>query len=509
MSRTFANFYIAVLVSSFAALLAAGCSGSGEATQEEDAEGPAEQPNIVFVLTDDLDFTSAQQMPEIASLLVEEGTSFENAFVSHPICCPSRATILTGLYDHNHDVRSNRPPPGGFEKFLSEGHEENSIAVRLQEEGGYQTAFFGKYLNGYPADDLTHVPPGWDEWYGKLDEQKLYDYRINENGEVVSYGSETENFFTDVLSRQATDFVGRAAPEDQPFFMYVAPTAPHGPATPAERHESAFTEQEETPRPPSFDEEDVSDKPSRVRNLERISDKEASNLDARYQKRLRSTLAVDEMVASLVQELEEAGELDNTFIFFTSDNGFEQGEHRIRGGKNQPYEESARVPFFVRGPGVPVGSKTEKLALNTDLAPTFANLAGVEFPADGRSLAPILRGEEPSVWRSAILLEKLETPKSGEEEGVKGKGKGKGKDKGKGKGNAANPPDYQAARTETHKYVEYDNGERELYDLQADPHELESIYETADTSLVEDLQARLEALRSCSEEECREAEDAT
>src|SRR5215203_3517591 len=335
MSRTFANFYIAVLVSSLAALLAVGCSGSGEATQEEDAEGPAEQPNIVFVLTDDLDFTSAQQMPEIASLLVEEGTSFENAFVSHPICCPSRATILTGLYDHNHDVRSNRPPPGGFEKFLSEGHEENSIAVRLQEEGGYQTAFFGKYLNGYPADDLTHVPPGWDEWYGKLDEQKLYDYRINENGEVVSYGSEEEDFFTDVLSNQATNFVRRAASEDKPFFAYVAPTAPHAPATPAERHERAFAD-EKAPRPPSFNEVDVSDKPSWVQDIAPFDAEEVSETDQRYQKRLESMLAVDEMVASLVEELEAAGELENTFIFFTSDNGFLQGEHRAKDQKDRP-----------------------------------------------------------------------------------------------------------------------------------------------------------------------------
>lgn len=161
--------------------------------------------------------------------------------------------------------------------------------------------------------------------------------------------------------------------------------------------------------------------------------------------------------------------------------------------------------LFVRGPGVLVGSKMEKLALNTDLAPTFADLVGVEFPADGRSLTPILRGEEPSVWRSAILLEKLEKPKSGEEESGKGKGKkGKGKDKGK----AANPPDYQAIRTGTHKYVEYDNGERELYDLQNDPYELESLHESADPSLLEDLKAKLDVLKSCSEEGCREAEDA-
>ncbi len=152
------------------------------------------------------------------------------------------------LYEHNHDVRGNKPPEGGFQKFVSEGHEENTIAVSLQE-GGYRTALFGKYLNSYPGDDPTYVPPGWDEWYGKERGQKLYDYKINENGEVVSYGSDTEDFFTDVLTGQSTDFVRRAAPEEQPFFAYVAPTAPHGPATPAERHKGAFAG-EEAPRPP-------------------------------------------------------------------------------------------------------------------------------------------------------------------------------------------------------------------------------------------------------------------
>src|SRR5829696_2876286 len=222
-----------MLLACSVAFLVVGLSGFAPAQQEAKAQSSTttEQPNIVFVLTDDLDYASAFKMPEIRSRLIEEGTSFEQAFMSHPICCPSRATILTGLYDHNHEVLANRPPSGGFEKFVSEGHEENTIGVRLQE-GGYQTAFFGKYLNGYPAGDPTHVPPGWDEWYGKEEGQKLYDYDINENGEVVSYGKETEDFFTDVLSGQATDFVRRAAPEERPFFMYVAPTAPHGPATP-------------------------------------------------------------------------------------------------------------------------------------------------------------------------------------------------------------------------------------------------------------------------------------
>jgi arylsulfatase A-like enzyme len=186
------------------------------------------------------------------------------------------------------------------------------------------------------------------------------------------------------------------------------------------------------------------------------------------------------MLASLVQELEVAEELDNTFIFFTSDNGYHQGEHLIDYGKITPYEESARVPLFVRGPGVAAGSKVERLSLNTDFAPTFADLAGIEFSADGRSLAPLLRGEDP-VWRSTVLLE-----------GFSG----------------GNPPSYEAVRTETHKYVEYDNGETELYDLEADPYELANLPKITDPFLAADLNTKLNALRSCAEDQCQKAEDA-
>jgi N-acetylglucosamine-6-sulfatase len=239
-----------------------------------------------------------------------------------------------------------------------------------------------------------------------------------------------------------------------------------------------------------------------------------------YRQRLESMLAVDEMVGALVEELEAAGELENTYIFFTSDNGWFSGEHRIRSGKNRPYEESARVPLFVRGPGVAAGTKTERLALNTDFAPTFAELAGASFVGDGRSLAPLWQGEEPSSWRSSVLLEKLPEEDSSEEERGEGKAKAKAKAKAKGKAKdktgaggvpKAGPSGqlaFKAVRTETHKYVEHENGEKELYDLQNDPYELENIYESADPALLEDLKARLEALRDCSEEGCREAEDA-
>ncbi len=486
-----------LIVACLAALLIAGCAAigtsetaqegteastqPGTAQEEAAAESPAEQPNILFVLTDDLDFASIEKMPNLRYLLAEEGASFENAFVSQSLCCPSRATILTGRYAHNHQIKGNKLPDGGFEKFRDEGLEEGTIAARLQEEG-YRTALFGKYFNEYPdEDDRAYVPPGWDEWYGKFDKQRAQNYELNENGEIISYGNETEDYYTDVLSEQATDFVRRATsdPEGSPFFAWVAPTAPHLPATPAERHEDAFAD-EEAPRLPSFDEEDVSDKPSWLQDAAQLTEEEEAEIDEIHQKRLESMLAVDEMVGSLVEELEAAGELDNTYLIFTSDNGWIGGEHRKKMGKDRPYEEASHVPLLVRGPGIPAGSTIEQLALNTDLAPTFAELAGVEFPADGRSLTPLLRGEDPA-WRSAILLE-----------GFVGKGERV----------------YGAVRTESHKYVEYGNGEEELYDLEADPYEMESLHESADPSLLEDMKTKLDALRDCARDECRKAEDA-
>jgi arylsulfatase A-like enzyme len=216
-------------------------------------------------------------------------------------------------------------------------------------------------------------------------------------------------------------------------------------------------------------------------------------------------LAVDDMVASLVQELAASGKLDNTFIFFTSDNGFEQGEHRIPRGKNRPYEESAHVPLFVRDPGVPVNAKTQKLAINTDVAPTFADLAGLSFPADGRSLKPLLDSEEDVSWRSAILLEQLPVEGSSDD-GANNEEDGKAKSKAGGGGRQGA---FEAIRTDDYKYVEYNNGEKELYDLKVDPYELDSLHESADSSLIEDLKTRLHTLESCSNKGCKEAEDAS
>jgi arylsulfatase A-like enzyme len=447
-------------------------------------QGDDEKPNIVFILTDDMSLADFEYMTQTRQLFAQQGRIFENTFVTHSLCCPSRASTLRGQYTHNHQVLTNARPEGGFETFRSMGHEDSTVATWLKS-GGYQTVLIGKYLNGYGRDDPSYVPPGWEEWYAKPGAFEYYDYELNENGELVSYGSEEEDYLTDVLSGHATDFVRRAASEDQPFFAYVAPTAPHGPSTPAERHKSTFANKE-APRPPSFNEEDVSDKPTWVQEFEPVSERELSQIDDRYQERLESMLAVDEMVASLVEELEAAGELDNTYIFFTSDNGYHLGEHRIS-GKRTAYEEAVRVPLAALGPGVPAGNSVEQLVLNIDFAPTFAELVGVSTPefVDGWSLVPLLRGTLPPSWRSGFLIEHWNG----------------------GGGQPQETPTYAAIRTESHKYVEYITGEKELYDLFADPYELDSLYESAEPALVNDLSSRLEALKDCGGQTCREAED--
>jgi N-acetylglucosamine-6-sulfatase len=448
-------------------------------------QGDDEKPNIVFILTDDMRLADFEYMTQTRQLFTQQGLIFENAFVTHSLCCPSRASTLRGQYTHNHQVLTNARPEGGFEKFRSMGHEDSTVATWLKS-GGYQTVLIGKYLNGYGRADPSYVPPGWEEWYAKPGGFEYYDYELNENGELVSYGSEEEAYLTDVLARQASDYVRRAADSPDPFFMYLAPTTPHSPLVPAPRHENEYPDAK-APRPSSFDEPDVGDKPAWMRDLPRLGSADAATtINEVYVNRLRMLLSLDEMVAGLMEELEATGELDNTYIFFTSDNGYQLGEHRIS-GKRTVYEEAVRVPLAALGPGVPAGDSVEQLVLNIDFAPTFAELVGVSMPefGDGRSLVPLLRGTLPTSWRSGFLIEHWNG----------------------GGGQPQETPTYAAIRTESHKYVEYNTGEKELYDLSADPYELDSIYESAEPALVNDLSSRLEALKDCGGQTCREAED--
>ena len=460
--------------------LCLGCQGDFRKKSTQTAK----RPNIVLILTDDMAFGDARRMPELKSLMMDRGTTFDDAYVTDATCAPSRATILRGQYTHNHKVRVTNT---GFQRFHNLGLEDSTVATWLRS-GGYRTVLIGKYLNGYGGAS-TYVPPGWDEWYANSSEAGSYDYKLNENGKVVSYGSAPKDYKTDVLARKAEDYVKRSAGGGRPFFMYLAPSAPHPPAIPAPRYEDAFPDAE-APRPPSFDETDVSDKPEWVRKRGALSPQETSAMDELYRDRLRSLLSVDNMIEGLVDALGDEGELDNTYIFFTSDNGFHLGQHRLPEEKWTPYEEDIRVPLVVRGPDVPAGRVSDHLVLNNDLAPTFAKLAGVSPPSfvDGRSLAPLLGDELPNTteWRSAFLVESAR-------DGARGKVRSR--------------PAFEAVRTERYVYVKYESGERELYDLAEDPYELNNLYTSAGPDLLGQLQMRLKALRECAGAKCRPAED--
>ncbi len=500
-------------------------SGCRPAVGEKETTYPEveDRPNVMLIVTDDLDAESVSRMPNVRSLLVERGTTFENAFVTDPLCCPSRATMLRGQYAHNHGIQGNEPPQGGSTKFRLLGHEDSTVATWLGAEE-YRTVFIGKYLNGYGfgESETVYVPPGWDEWHG-LAGNYLSD-RINENGEIKDYkpgGRDSTDVFSEKAARYLRRTTGDDAPSssrEEPFFMWLGTKAPHEPAEPAARHEGAF-EDARLPRPPSFNEADILDKPAWERDNPPLGTGKISDMQRLYRNRLESLLAVDEMVGRLVGELREAGELDDTYIVFTSDNGFHMGEHRLGPGKWTPYEEDIRVPLVVRGPGVPAGRKLDHLVLNNDLAPTFAQLAGAQAPSfvDGRSLAPLLEEDPPPPqdWRQAFLVEGardpsryLESPWSpltgdhapeDQRHRIHIAGEDTSRDWSR--------PAFEAIRTEDHLYVEYETGERELYDMRKDPHQLDNTYPDAGPQLIQNLQERLDALRNCYGSFCRIAEN--
>src|SRR5215208_108690 len=435
------------------------------------------KPNFVFILTDDMRKDDLRYMPKTRALLGAQGMQFEKAFVSLPVCCPSRATIMRGQYAHNTGVWSNGyngNPNGGWQGYVNHGNEQDNVATRLHD-AGYRTGLFGKYLNLYSG---TTVPPGWDDWFAKLTEHEVFNYYVNDNGTKKFFGNNAGDYSTDVLSTETQSFIDASVATGKPFFAYVAPEPPHEPAIPAPRHEHAF-DGVKVPRQPSFNESNVNDKPPLIQSLPLLSPTQIAEIDAHHERRVESLQAVDDLVEAVVNKLQSNGALDNTYIVFTSDNGWHEGEHRIMSGKGRPYEESIRVPLIVRGPGVLAGTTANELTLNTDFLPTFTDFAGVMTPeyVDGRSLRPVLERSATS-WRTAFLLG---IPSANSDNALSGIRTSAGR-----------------------KYIEYGSGFKELYDLRADPYELNNSYD-ANSSPV-DLASRLQALKGCSGAECRSAE---
>lgn len=449
------------------------------------------KPNVVVIMVDDMNMYALQYLDNVRSLLAEPGTTFDNSVVSYSLCCPSRATFMTGQYAHNHGVLNNKLPDGGYTKLPA----AETLPVWLSRSG-YATGHVGKFLNGYGRADPTEIPPGWAEWYGSVDPStyRMWGYTLNENGVLRTYGSpEVEDpalYQTDVYAGKAVDYIRRKAPADQPFFLSFAPLAPHGEGAaggdlsqrnprPAPRHLGALDDVT-LPKPPSFDEPNVSDKPAAVRARPRIGAAAQARMQNVVLKgRLESLLSVDEAVAGIVAALRESGELDDTLIVFTSDNGWMQGEHRIRNGKVVPYEESIRVPLIMRGPGLPAGRHVKTLASNVDLVPTILDVAGATpaITLDGRSLLPFVA--DPAMIPRGIVIEN--GPKT---DGTNW---------------------YVGLRAPRWKYIEHSTGELELYDLQRDPYELTSVHADpryADTR--QSLTSRLAGLRTCAGDACRQ-----
>jgi arylsulfatase A-like enzyme len=412
----------------------------------------AARPNILLILTDDQRWdTVSQSMPTVETELGGNGVTFTNAFAVNPLCCPSRATILTGRYSHSTGVYGNAPPYGGSAWF----EDDSTIATWLRK-AGYRTGFIGKYLNGYggalapPTLNHWFVPPGWDRWFGF--DGGYYDYHVSANGMNILYGTDDEDYSTDVFTREAVSFLDK--PSAAPFFLVYAPYAPHTPVALPARHASAFTGIPPW-RPPAFDEGDTSDKPSWVRIRQPLTPEEVTKIDEIRRLQLAAQLAVDDGVDAILGSLRASGRLENTMVVFLSDNGLTWGEHRLWNRKNSAFEESIRVPLIIRyDPLVDAPRSNDQLVGNVDLAPTFAALAGIKAPgAEGRSLLPLLdsTAADPPPWRSRMLVEHLR--------GTLGAA-------------ALEVPTFCAVRSDRYKYVAYATREEELYDLVADPAEL-------------------------------------
>ncbi|HKH42775.1 MAG TPA: sulfatase [Solirubrobacterales bacterium] len=494
----------ALLLAGFLSITIALAPAGGKAKKRKKAK--QSRPNIVLIMDDDQNVEMQRFLSKTNAAIGGKGVTFNNSFVNYSLCCPSRATMLTGQYSHNNGVRGNRLPIGGYGKLAPTM--SNALPVWLQRSG-YYTAHIGKFLNGYgtTSPDIE-VPPGWSEWYGSLDgpdgftggTYTAYGYTLNENGRVVHHGTTPDavdpaTYQTDVYSQKAADFISRRASSKQPFYLSVAPLLPHSEAgscncagnnpRAAPRHEGALAGLT-APRDPSFNEANVSDKPSSIKSLTPMNQAQIDGVDARYRARAESLLGVDDLVQNVVSTLQASGELKNTVLIFTSDNGFFHGEHRVRNGKVRVYEPSIRVPLLIRGPGVPKGVHRRQPVGNVDLAPTILDFANAKpgRKQDGVSLLSIIEKKRNWLGRS-LGLETYLTPDTIDD--------------------PEDPPlNYRGVRTDRFVYVNHGNGEQELYDLRIDPFELQNqsgnpVYAPVQSA----LQRLLSAKADCAGKSCR------
>jgi N-acetylglucosamine-6-sulfatase len=460
-------------------------------------------PNMVVIMTDDQEDTgSMAYMPKTLSLIAVHGVTFENSFVNLSLCAPSRTSFLTGQAAHNHGIKANSPlDQGGWEAFKDK--EDNALPVWLKA-AGYKTALFGKYLNRYGqqstygawlawlgslinvefkgttiGNPCGWVPPGWDLWYAFTGTRvRYYDYSINENGKILDFDHRPSDYSTDVLKDRAVRFIKDQSGSQDPFFMFIAPKAAHAQvvrAIPSPKYEQVLNDVR-LPESPAFNEKDLRRKALKASS---VGVKSKDNLEKNYRAELQSLQSVDDLVAAVCDALKDTGKLDNTVIIYTSDNGFLFGDHRLI-GKSAAYEGSIKVPLLMRGPNIPENVTREQFVNNLDLVATILDLVGAKpgVTLDGKSLTPLF-ADAGAPWRSALLIE---SPVNSFER-VETR--------------------YAGVRTPTKKYVKYEGGFEELFDLSADPYELKN--EAHDPAHEVDLLALrgiLDKLKSCAGDSC-------
>ena len=441
---------------------------------------PGTRPNIIFVLTDDLAWNLVQYMPHVLAMQ-REGATFANYFVTDSLCCPSRSSIFTGRFPHDTGIFRNTGKDGGYLAFRNRGHEQATFAAALSA-AGYRTAMLGKYLNGYlPAQ---HPPaPGWSTWAVAGSGYAGFHYSLNQDGRVVRYGDKPADYLTDVLSGLAVRFIKQST--GQPFFMEVATFAPHAPYTPAPRDADAFPSVR-APRTPAFDAAPDADATKWLSTHPQLSDADIARIDRDFRKRAQSVLAIDAMIGELQAAVAAIGAQNNTYLVFSSDNGYHMGEHRLMPGKMTAFDTDIHVPLIVTGPGVPAGLALDEIVENVDLCSTFTELGGASAPAsvDGRSLVALLHGQKVPQWRTLALVEHRGPNKDPTDPDAPSPRGG-------------NPTTYEAIRSRTSVYVEYADGEREYHDRVTDPQELRNTYSSLPADKGTALGAMLAAMKRC------------
>lgn len=427
----------------------------------------SDKPNVLLILVDDAPDQSLNRMPAIKRELIGRGTRYSNSIATFPLCCPSRATMLTGLYAHNTQVLSNRAPVGAWSKFRGNGLEKRTSAVWLQA-AGYDTAYIGKYMNGYDGSKVA----GYNRWFAKVQGNRF----ANEHGELQDIGRRRDDV---VYSSQATRCLSNQMSDGKPFFLSVGFHAPHKTNRPENKYKDLYTNAR-VPRTPDWNEADVSDKPRYIRKRPRLTPEKQRKADAAHRNQLRGLRTVNEFVARAVKDLRDAGELDNIYILFMTDQGIHNGHHRMKWGKSTPYETDLDMKLIVRGPGIRAGAVDDSLVGNLDIAPTVAAMAGVDVPVavDGRDFR--------HSNREALLAERPVPQNAWERRG--------------------NIPAWRAVRTADYKYVEYETGERELYRLTDDPYEIRNLHGRK-PQVETRFAAKLNELKDCDADGCRKAED--